>query len=125
VAINYDPSHLIRLGVDPIRFLQEFIRFIPHVHAKDTELFPEAVYELGLYQDSVSPQRPPHRYGAHTWRYTIPGHGQARWTEIFRILRDNHYRGVVSVELEDENFIGSEADEKAGLLHSLNFLRGA
>lgn len=125
VAINYDPSHLIRLGVDPIRFLQEFIRFIPHVHAKDAELFPEAVYELGLYQDSISPQRPPHRYGAHAWRYTIPGHGQARWTQILRILYENHYRGVISIELEDENFIGAEPEEKAGLIHSLNFLRGA
>ena len=73
IAINYDPSHLIRLGVDPLRFLNEFIRFIPHVHAKDTELFADATYELGLYQDSISVPR--HLYGAHTWRYTIPGHG--------------------------------------------------
>lgn len=125
VGINYDPSHLIRLGVDPLRFLREFVRFVPHVHAKDAELFPEAVYELGLYQDSVSTDRPPHRYGAHAWRYTIPGHGQARWGEIFRILHDNHYRGVVSVELEDENFNGAEEGERAGFVHSLNFLRGA
>ena len=125
VGINYDPSHLIRLGVDPMRFLREFVQLIPHVHAKDTELFPEAVYELGLYQDSISADRPPHRYGAHVWRYAIPGHGQARWTEIFRTLKDDHYRGVVSVELEDENFNGSEEGEKDGLIHSLNFLRGA
>jgi sugar phosphate isomerase/epimerase len=125
VGINYDPSHLIRLGVDPIRFLREFVQFIPHVHAKDTELFPEAVYELGLYQDSISTDRPPHRYGSHAWRYTIPGHGQGRWTEIFRTLKENHYRGVVSVELEDENFNGSEEGEKEGLIHSLDFLRGA
>jgi sugar phosphate isomerase/epimerase len=123
VAINYDPSHLIRLGVDPLRFLQEFVRFIPHVHAKDTEFFPDAIYELGLYQDSI--RTPRHRYGAHAWRYTIPGHGQAPWSRIFRTLHDNHYRGVVSVELEDENFNGSEEGEKEGLLHSLNFLRGA
>ena len=125
VGINYDPSHLIRLGVDPNCFLREFVKFIPHVHAKDSELFPEAVYELGLYQDSISPDRLPHRYGSHAWRYTIPGHGQARWTEIFRILEENQYGGVVSVELEDENFNGSEEGEKQGLLHSLSFLRSA
>jgi len=123
IAINFDPSHLVRLGVDPLRFLNEFIRFIPHVHAKDTELFPDAVYELGLFQDSIS--RPRHLYGAHTWRYTIPGHGVISWGRIFQTLHDNHYRGAVSVELEDEFFNGSEEGEKEGLIHSLNFLRSA
>jgi len=34
IAINYDPSHLIRLGVAPIRFLNEFIQFIPRPRHK-------------------------------------------------------------------------------------------
>jgi sugar phosphate isomerase/epimerase len=123
VGINYDPSHLIRLGVDHIRFLKEFVPHVFHVHAKDTELFPEAVYELGLYQPSAFV--PSHRFGEHTWRYTIPGHGVARWPEIFGTLKSSGYRGIVSVELEDENFNGTEAGEKAALLHSLEFLRGA
>jgi len=123
VGINYDPSHLIRLGVDPVRFLREFLPHIPHVHAKDTQLFPDAVYELGLFQDSIATPR--HVYGAHTWRYTIPGHGVAPWTQILSILGAGGYTGAVSIELEDENFYGTEPAEKAGLLHALNFLRGA
>jgi len=123
ISINYDPSHLIRLGVDHIRFLGEFASQVVHVHGKDTELFPEAVYELGLFQPSAFVAG--HDFGEHTWRYTIPGHGVARWTEIFKILKAAGYTGLVSVELEDENFNGSEAGEKAGLVHSLNFLRGA
>ncbi len=122
VAINYDPSHLIRLGVDHVRFLQEFAPHVKHVHGKDTELFPEAAYELG---SQGSPFRKEHGFGEHIWRYTIPGHGIARWPTIFRILKENGFDGIVSVELEDENFNGSEAGEKAGLTHSLNFLRGA
>jgi sugar phosphate isomerase/epimerase len=122
VGINYDPSHLIRLGVDPIRFLKEFLPHIPHVHAKDTEIFPDAVYELGLYQDSIV--KPPHRYGAHAWRYTIPGHGQAPWPQILTTLRDHAYSGLLSIELEDENFYGTDDAEKTGLLHALAFLRG-
>src|SRR5258706_1756125 len=120
VGVNYDPSHLIRLGVDPVRFLQEFVHQVYHVHAKDAQLFSDAVYELGLYQDSIS--KPPHRYGAHAWRYTIPGQGKTPWTRVFEIVRDNGYRGTVSVELEDENFNGSEEGEKNGLLRSLDFL---
>ncbi len=121
-AINYDPSHLIRLGVDHIRFLKEFVGAVRHVHAKDTEIFPEAIYELGLYQPSVFKNG--HGFGEHAWRYTIPGHGVGRWTEIFSTLKSAGYGGAVSVELEDENFNGSEAGEKAGLVHSLEFLRG-
>jgi sugar phosphate isomerase/epimerase len=123
VGINYDPSHLIRLGVDPTRFLRDFLPHVHHVHAKDTQLYPDAAYELGLYQDSIG--QAPHRYGAHAWRYTIPGRGVAKWPEIFHILGEHRYAGAVSVELEDEDFNGSEAGERAGLLESLNFLRGA
>jgi sugar phosphate isomerase/epimerase len=123
IAINYDPSHLIRLGVDHIRFLNEFVGAVRHVHAKDTEIFPEAIYELGLYQPSAFKNG--HGFGEHAWRYTIPGHGVGRWPEIFSTLKSAGYGGVVSVELEDENFNGSEAGEKAGLMNSLAFLRGA
>jgi sugar phosphate isomerase/epimerase len=121
VGVNYDPSHLIRLGVDHLRFLREFVDRVWHVHAKDTELLDENVYELGLYQGSAFAK--PRGFGEYVWRYTIPGHGCARWGEIFRILKESGYRGAVSVELEDENFNGTEAGEKVGLLSSLAFLR--
>jgi sugar phosphate isomerase/epimerase len=122
-ALNFDPSHLIRLGVDPVRFLEEFLPHIVHVHAKDTEVMPEAVYEYGLYQPSAFGKG--HGFGQHVWRYTIPGHGVARWGRMFQILKTGGYGGMVSVELEDENFNGTEEGEKAGLVWSLGFLRGA
>jgi sugar phosphate isomerase/epimerase len=122
VAVNYDPSHLLRMGIDHIRFLNEFAAHVVHVHGKDTEIMPEAAYELGLFQDSAFHKG--HGWGANAWRYTLPGHGQTRWTEVTKILKAHNYNGAVSVELEDENFNGSEAGEKAGLLHSLAFLRG-
>lgn len=123
VGLNYDPSHLIRLGVDHIRFLREFVNHVVHVHAKDTELFPEAVYEFGLHQPAAFAE--PHGWGGPTWRYTLPGKGAARWSEIFQILADAGYGGLVSVELEDERYNGDTEREKAGLLQSLEFLRHA
>jgi sugar phosphate isomerase/epimerase len=122
-GINYDPSHLIRMGIDHIRFLQEFAPRVVHVHGKDTEIFSEAVYEFGLYQGSTF--SPGHGFGEHAWRYTIPGHGCARFCEIFKLLKGAGFKGAVCVELEDENFNTNEDGEKAGLLHSLNFLRSA
>jgi sugar phosphate isomerase/epimerase len=122
MGINYDPSHLIRMGIDPLRFLHEFGERVYHVHGKDTELIAENAYEYGTEQPPTFGR--PFGFGAMHWRYTIPGHGSTRWVEVFRILKAHNYAGAVSVELEDENFNGSEAGEKAGLLHSAHFLTG-
>ncbi len=120
VGLNYDPSHLIRLGVDHVRFLKEFADKVVHVHGKDTELFPDALYEFGLYQPAAF--TPSHAFGQHVWRYTIPGRGTANWPEIFRVLKSVDYAGGVGIELEDENFNGSEAGEKEGFSEALRFL---
>jgi sugar phosphate isomerase/epimerase len=120
VGLNYDPSHLIRLRVDHIRFLKEFAGHVRHVHAKDTEVDEEALYEFGTQPGTYAT---PHRWGDMTWRYTLPGHGVARWGEIFGVLKSAGYRGAVSVELEDENFNGTEEGEKRALEYSLAFLK--
>ncbi len=122
LGVNYDPSHLLRMGIDPIRFLREFGSRVYHVHGKDTELMEEALYLFGHEQPPTLGQ--PHRFGAMSWRYTIPGHGIARWTEIFKILADTGYQGAVSIELEDENFCGTPEGEKAGIGHARDFLEG-
>ncbi len=122
IGINYDPSHLIRMGIDPIRFLEEFADRVYHVHGKDTEVFSEGVYEFGTEQPATFDKG--HGFGSHAWRYTIPGHGQMRWTKAFQILTARGYKGAVSIELEDENFNVSEAGEKQGILLGSNFLSG-
>jgi sugar phosphate isomerase/epimerase len=120
VGLNYDPSHLIRLRVDHIRFLKEFASHVKHVHAKDTDIDADGLYEFGTQSAAFAT---PHRWGEWTWRYTLPGHGLARWGEIFSVLKSAGYRGAVSVELEDENFNGSEDGEKRALETSLAYLR--
>ncbi len=120
VGINYDPSHLIRMGIDPIRFLEEFADRVYHVHGKDTEIFSEAVYEFGTEQPGTFAKG--HGFGSLSWRYTIPGHGEMRWIRAFEILKARGYEGAVSIELEDENFNTGEAGEKAGILAGCHFL---
>ena len=121
MGINFDPSHLIRMGIDPVRFAGEFAGRIWHVHAKDTEISAEALYEFGNLQSATFAA--PHGYGGHHWRYTIPGHGNAPWPILLKTLKDCGYAGGISVELEDEQYNGTEAGEKRGLLESLAFLR--
>ena len=85
-------------------------------------MLTEELYEFGNTQPPTFAKTA--GWGGGNWRYTIPGHGQARWTEIFRILKGFGYAGCVSVDLEDANFNGSEAGEKAGLLFGAGFLEG-
>lgn len=122
MGVNYDPSHLLRLGVDPLRFLNEFRNRVYHVHGKDTELLAEGQYEFGTEQPAAFTQ--PIRYGAQAWRYTIPGHGHVRWVETFRQLVNLGYQGCVSIELEDANFNGPTESEQFGILQGARFLAG-
>jgi sugar phosphate isomerase/epimerase len=122
VGINYDPSHLVRQGIDPIRFLHEFGDRVYHIHGKDTELIPENLYEYGHEQAPTFAKR--FAFGEMAWRYTIPGHGVVRWVEALRILADLGYDGTVSIELEDANFNGAEETEKLGILQGIRFLSG-
>ena len=120
MAVNFHPSHMIRMGVDPLRFLEEFKDRVVHVHGKDTEILEENLYEYGHEQPATFAKAVP--FGGMSWRYCIPGHGRMRWVEAFRILASAGYKGMVSVELEDAHFNVTEETEKAGLLAGARFL---
>lgn len=120
VGVNYDPSHLIRMGIDHIRFLEEFLPHVGHVHAKDTEILTEALYEYGTLQTSAFEDC--FHCGENYWRYTIPGHGQARWLRAFEMLVAANWKGIISIELEDNSFHGSPEADKQGYLCSKVFL---
>ena len=120
IGINYDPSHLLRMGIDPLRFLKEFAPRVGHVHGKDAEVLADDLYEFGWEQPATFKENPP--FGASAWRYTIPGQGMTNWAEVFRILSAHNYGGAVCIELEDRDFNGSTEGEKRGLLASAQFL---
>jgi sugar phosphate isomerase/epimerase len=120
IGINYDPSHLLRMGIDPIRFLKEFVDRVFHVHGKDTEIVADNVYEFGTEQPATFAEAP--AFGGYAWRYTIPGQGLTNWSLVFRILVENNYQGAVSIELEDADYNGTESGEKLGLLTGARFL---
>jgi sugar phosphate isomerase/epimerase len=120
LGINFDPSHLLRMGIDPVRFAEEFAPQVFHIHGKDTEILAEGVYEYGTQQQAEDPPKVP--YGGTYWRYTIPGHGGARWSKMLGILAGSGYAGRLGIELEDMNYNGTEAGEKQGLIASRQFL---
>ena len=120
-GINYDPSHLIRMGIDPLRFLREFAPQVVHVHGKDTRIDPERLYEIGHEQAGVFGE--PYAWGNWHWRYTIPGKGSAPWADLLAVLQDAGYAGHVSIELEDADINGEVAREHTGFEAARSFLQ--
>lgn len=123
MGVNYDPSHLVRMGIDPIRFLREFVGHVFHVHGKDTRIIEENLYQYGNLQEPTYGTK--YKYGSMNWRYTIPGHGVSDWKMILNILKDSGYDGCISIELEDHFYDDTEDDQKQGVLQGVKFLAGS
>jgi sugar phosphate isomerase/epimerase len=125
-GLNYDPSHLVRIGVDYQRFLSEFGARVVHAHGKDTRRDAEGAYlygNLGPSVDSVI------GWSGGDWRYCIPGEGDVDWTFVCAELQKFGFDsagGIVAIELEDFRYNGTEEGEKRGLVraraHLLNLL---
>jgi len=123
IGINYDPSHLIRMGIDPLRFIKEFASQVVHIHGKDTLIDSERLYDIGHEQDAVFAEN--FAWGGATWRYTIPGKGCAPWTDILNEAVAANYQGYVSIELEDVDYNGTLEGEQRGFIASRDFLKTA
>ena len=119
VCLNYDPSHLIRLGIDYLRFLDEFGDRVIHVHGKDTTFDSEAMYQYGMLGPNLSKPKP---FGLDAWRYCIPGEGNADWAKIAAKLDSLGYNDIVSIELEDFRYSGAWELEASGLLKARTHL---
>lgn len=120
IGVNYDPSHLVRMGIDPIRFLREFLPRTYHCHGKDAFIDPERLYEYGSEVEALEGEKP--MYGGFHWRYTIPGHGHTPWITVFKILEEGGYQGAISIEFEDSHFLGSPEREQEGVIQAARFL---
>jgi sugar phosphate isomerase/epimerase len=119
-GINYDPSHLIRMGIDPLRFLREFVNRVYHVHGKDTQLLDEGLYEYGNSQPSTFAKKA--RFSGPHWRYTLAGNGGTDWPAVFKILKESQYQGCISIELEDMNYFETPELQQEGLLKAAKYL---
>lgn len=119
LGICYDPSHLVRLGIDYLRVLDEFADRVHHCHGKDTELHPENHYRFGPLPPVLSHLVP---FSGGAWRYCVPGDGVIDWSRVAYRLEQADYRGCVSIELEDARFHGSSEKEQQGIRKALRTL---
>jgi sugar phosphate isomerase/epimerase len=111
--LNFDPSHLVWLGIDPAAVAATYAERILHVQAKDVEIDPTRRDRFGVFGNAVRRDRNPWESG--WWRYRIPGLGQVDWTALVTTLSAAGYDGVVSVEHEDPVWSGSADQVRQGL----------
>ncbi len=82
-GLEYDPSHLIRLGIDPYEAFEAVKERVIILHAKDTSIDRMRLQDVGYH-------------GTGWWRYRLPGDGSLDWQRFLRMamaygLRRNHF----------------------------------
>lgn len=115
IGVNFDPSHLLWQGMDPVAVIRAFEGMIYHVHAKDVRMDKYNIAINGIldtkrYNDEL------HR----SWIFRTVGFGNdARyWKDIFSELRKIGYDGTISIEHED-----SLMNRLEGLQHAVDMVR--
>jgi sugar phosphate isomerase/epimerase len=116
IGANFDPSHLIWQGMDPVAAIRELAGAIYHVHAKDTKIDGYNVARNGVldtkhYSDEL------HR--AWVFRTVGYGNGESYWRDLVSNLRLCGYDRVLSIEHEDSLMTIDE-----GLCKAVDFLKG-
>jgi sugar phosphate isomerase/epimerase len=111
--LNFDPSHLLWLGIDPVAALRPYVDRVIHAHAKDAETFPERRNRYGFFGRLAEREADPWDMG--WWRYRIPGRGQVDFPAYVDALYEGGYDGVLSVEHEDPVWGGSPEKVEQGL----------
>jgi sugar phosphate isomerase/epimerase len=110
-GFNFDPSHLLWQGVDPVEFLRTFPDRIYHVHIKDAIVTLNGRSGiLGSHLNFGDPRR--------GWDFRSPGRGGVNFEEIIRALNAIKYQGPLSVEWEDVGM-----DREAGAREACEFVK--
>ena len=110
IGANFDPSHLIWQGMDPVAAIRELAGAIYHVHAKDTKVDPyntakDGVLDTKHYSDEI------HR--SWVFRTVGYGNGETYWRDLVSNLRLCGYDRVLSIEHEDSVMTIDEGLRKA------------
>ena len=109
--LNYDPSHLVWMGIDPVEAVRPYIDHIPHAQAKDIELDP-AAQPVRLARPGCPARRP---LGRRLVALPRAGPGQVDWNRLIDVLYEGGFDGVLSVEHEDPQWGGTEEKVEIGL----------
>jgi sugar phosphate isomerase/epimerase len=101
VGANFDPSHLLWQGIEPVEAIRALADHgaLFHVHAKDVAMHADVLARKGLLD-----LEPLEQVDDRSWTFRTLGLGHDRetWARIIDALRRAGYDDVVSIEHEDE-----------------------
>ncbi len=110
IGANFDPSHLIWQGIEPVAAIRALEGAIFHFHAKDTKVDKyntavNGVLDTKPYSDEI------HR----SWVFRSVGYGndETYWKDIISNLRMIGYDYAISIEHEDSLMSQNEGFSKA------------
>jgi sugar phosphate isomerase/epimerase len=101
--LNYDPSHLTWLGIDPIAAIRAAGDRIVHAQAKDVEFVQAGRDRYGWFGRALDRANP---WDNGCYRYRAPGLGVVDWRAVVDTLYQVGFDGVLSVEHEDPVWSG-------------------
>lgn len=112
-GFNFDPSHLIWQGVNPVEFIREFSKRIYHVHMKDAEQTLNG--RSGILSSHLS-------FGdaRRGWDFRSVGRGAVQFEEIIRALNAAKYPFDMPLSVEWED---SGMDREAGAAESCAYCK--
>jgi len=117
IGVNFDPSHFVWQGIDPLLAIRELgnAGAIFHVHAKDVYVDPH-----NRARNGVLDTKHYSRFGERSWSFRSVGYGQGEkfWRDFVSALRMVGYDGVLSIEHED-----GLASVEEGLSKAVDVLR--
>ena len=98
IGVNFDPSHMMWMGGEPLRAIRPLAEAIYHVHAKDTRIDPHNSEVNTLIETNANDQ-----VQARSWNYVTLGYGHSEnwWRDFISLLREVGYDDVLSIEHED------------------------
>lgn len=110
-GFNFDPSHLIWQGMDPVEFIYEFPDRIFHAHMKDAKVRLNG-------RNGINSSHLPFGDPRRGWDFVSVGRGDVDFKAIVRALNTIGYAGPLSVEWEDNGM-----DREYGAKESCEYLR--
>ena len=110
VGVNFDPSHMLWMGGDPLRAIRKMQGMIYHVHAKDTRIDPTNSEINTLLETAPNDQ-----VADRSWNYVTLGYGHSEiwWRDFVIQLNQNGYDDVLSIEHEDYSLPPEDGVRKA------------
>ncbi len=109
VGANFDPSHMMWMGGDPLAAIRQLRGAIYHVHAKDTRIDPQNSALTTRLETKTSDHA-----SERAWNYVTLGygHGESWWRDFVLLLRQVGYNDVLSIEHEDVSMAPLEGVKK-------------